>query len=74
MAFIYDPSTPDNRSPEEKILDINNRLAELPRLRKQEEDRAGKGATQDEIDKQLARIAKTEDTLLAAKAELGMRL
>ena len=36
MAFIYDPSTPDNRSPEEKILDVNNRLAELPRLRKQE--------------------------------------
>lgn len=77
MAFVYDPSTPDNRSTEEKLLDINKRLADLPRLRKQEEegeDRAEKRATQDEIDKQLARIAKTEDILLAAKAELEMQL
>lgn len=78
MAFVYDPSTPDTRSPEEKLLDINKRLADLPRLRKQEEeegeDRAEKMATQDEIDKQLARISKTKDILLAAKAELEMQL
>ena len=74
MAFVYDPSTPDTRSPEEKLLDLNKRLADLPRLRRQEEDRAEKGVSQDKIDKQLARIAKTEDILLAAKAELEMQL
>lgn len=72
--IVYDPSTPDNRTTEQKLLDINYRLAELPRLRKQEEDRAEKGATPEEIDKQLGRIAKTEDILIAAKAELEMSL
>ena len=68
---LYDPNAVDARTASEKLLDINKRLSELPRLRQQEQDRADKGVSPDDIDKQLARIAKTEDILLAHKMELG---
>ena len=68
---LYDPNAVDTRTAPEKLLDINKRLSELPRLRQQEQDHADKGVSPDDIDKQLARIAKTEDVLLAHKMELG---
>jgi len=60
--LIYDPDKPDTRSTAAKLLDLNARIEELPRLRKQEED--NKRHTPDSLNEQLRRIAKTEDILL----------
>ena len=63
----FDPNEKDRRKPSSKVFDINKRLGEMPRLRKQEEDYAPH--TPDTLDKQLERIARTEDTLIALRDE-----